>query len=316
MSDARALWYVGGGRVEARDVALPANAAGHVSARAVFSALSRGTERLVFEGRVPTSEYNRMRCPHQEGAFPFPVKYGYAWVGETEGGRRIFALHPHQDRIVVPATSVHFIPDGVPSRRATLAANAETALNTVWDARIGPGDRVLIVGGGVLGLLIARIAANIPGVATTVCDVDATRADVVRQLGAAFASPDVAPGEQDAVIHTSATAAGLDIALRAAGVEARVVEASWHGAGAIPVPLGADFHALRLQLISSQVGAIPADRRARWSNARRLATALELLKDDAFDAIITAEISFADAPQAIPKVLARGAPGLATVIRY
>lgn len=313
---ARALWYVGGGRAELRDAALAAPRPGEVAVRAHYSAVSRGTERLVIQGRVPVTEYDRMRCPHQGGAFPFPVKYGYALAGEIVGGGRVFVLHPHQDAVVVAAADAHPIPDGVPTRRATLAANTETALNVVWDARVAPGDRVLIVGGGVLGLLIARIAARVPGTRVTVVDIDADRAQTAKALGADFARPDAAPADQDVVIHTSATEAGLAVALRAAGVEARVVEASWHGDQAPRVPLGGAFHARRLQLISSQVGAVPADHRVRWSTSRRLAAALDLLKDDAFDALITGDLAFHEADRKIPDILADGAKGLATVLRY
>ncbi|MBM3516016.1 MAG: zinc-binding alcohol dehydrogenase [Alphaproteobacteria bacterium] len=322
MSDTKALWYVGGGRAELRDQPTPRAAAGEVVIRATWSALSRGTERLVIGGRVPASEHDRMRCPHQEGAFPFPVKYGYALAGEVVGGdpsrlgQRVFALHPHQSVCAVASASAHPIPDGVPSRRATLAANAETALNVIWDARVGPGDRMLIVGGGVLGLLIARIAAQIPGTLVTVCDTDAGRAAIAERMGARFALPATAPTDQDIVVHTSATTAGLETALAHAGVEARVVEASWHGDAKIGVSLGGAFHARRLQLISSQVGSVPADRRIRWTNARRIAAALELLADNVFDHLITGEIAFADAAIKVPAVLADRAPGLATVLKY
>jgi 2-desacetyl-2-hydroxyethyl bacteriochlorophyllide A dehydrogenase len=318
----RALWYVGGGRVELREAATPAASPGDVVVRAAYSALSRGTERLVLNGRVPASEHQRMRCPRQEGEFPYPVKYGYAVAGTVTAGdaarvgQRVFALHPHQDMFMVPGCDAHAIPESVPLRRATLAANAETALNVIWDAHVGPGDRVLVVGGGVLGLLIARLAIRIPGTLVTVCDTEPTRSAVVGELGAHFARPGSAPGDQDIVIHTSASEAGLALALASAGVEARVVEASWYGDRTPAIPLGEAFHARRLQLISSQVGSVPADRRARWPNARRLDAALQLLRDDALDALITAEYRFTDAPARVPAALADGAPGLCAVLDY
>lgn len=317
-----ALWYVADGRVEIRPVDVPQTEPQNVRVTARFSGVSRGTERLVFRGRVPASEHQRMRCPHQDGNFPFPVKYGYALVGViTDGptariGENVFLLHPHQREVCVPLADVHTLPAGVPPRRAALAANMETALNVVWDAGIAPGDRVLIVGAGVLGLLIAGIAARIPGTTVTVADIEPSRAAVASSLGAGFAASGNTPEDQDVVIHTSGTAEGLRLALTAAGVEARVVEASWYGDKDIAVALGGGFHARRLQLVSSQVGAVPPARRVRWSTARRMAKALELLRDDRYDALITGEIAFADAPTAVPEVLANGSAGLMAVLNY
>lgn len=311
MPKSEAIWYVGEGRTELRAVTLPATG---VKVTALYSGISRGTERLVFQGGVPASEHQRMRCPHQEGDFPFPVKYGYALVGKTETGEHAFVLHPHQREVVVGSEWLNILPKDLPPRRACLAANMETALNVVWDAHVAAGDRVVIVGGGVLGLLIAGIAARIPGTAVTVSDIDASRAAAAQKMGAAFAT--TPPRDQDIVIHTSASAAGLAVALSCAGTEARVVEASWYGDKAIAAPLGEAFHSRRLQLISSQVGSIPASHRARWSHARRMAMALDLLRDERFDALITGEIAFADAPEKIPNVLAGNAAGLMTLIRY
>ncbi|MBY0511852.1 MAG: zinc-binding alcohol dehydrogenase [Rhodospirillaceae bacterium] len=321
MPQSDALWYVADGRVETRAVDVPALHNGEVRVAARYSGVSRGTERLVLQGRVPPSEYERMRCPRQEGAFPFPVKYGYALAGVIEDGpkehlgRNVFLLHPHQRVLNAPRTDVHFLPKDVPLRRAALAANMETALNVIWDADVLPGDKVLIVGGGVLGLLIAGIAARIPGTTITVADTDATRAAAIEKMGAVFATPDNAPPEQDVVIHTSSSEDGLRTALRCAGTEARVVEASWFGNRAIAVPLGEAFHARRLQLVSSQVGAVPAARRARWTYARRMAAALDLLRDARFEALITNEIAFADAPAKLPAALTSNA-GFMTILTY
>jgi threonine dehydrogenase-like Zn-dependent dehydrogenase len=317
-----ALWYIADGRAELRPAAARTPNAGEVQIRALYSGISRGTERLVFRGRVPASEHQRMRCPYQDGNFPFPVKYGYALVGTVaEGplshiGRNVFVLHPHQREVCIDASSVHVLPDALPPRRAALSANMETALNIAWDARAMPGDRILIVGGGVLGLLTAGILAQLPGADVTVCDVDATRGAVTAKLGAKFAAPSNVPPDQDIVIHTSASAEGLKTALSSAGVEARVIEASWFGDRDIAVPLGEAFHARRLQLISSQVGAVPADRRVRWTYARRMSKAFELLCDERFDALITGEVAFDDAPDALPTILGDNASGLMTVLRY
>nr|WP_256515495.1 zinc-binding alcohol dehydrogenase [Alsobacter ponti] len=293
-----------------------------VQVRALWSGISRGTERLVASGRVPAAEHGRMRAPLQEGDFPFPVKYGYCAVGVAEGGpdaligRTVFCLHPHQDSFRAPAHLVQPLPAGLPARRAILAANMETALNATWDGGVGPADRVVVVGAGLVGLLVAYLCARMPGTEVTVVDVEAARAALAGSLGARFAAPADAPVDADVVFHASGAPAGLATAIGCAGFESRVVEMSWFGEGDVPAPLGGAFHSRRLRIVSSQVGHVAAARRARWTHARRLAAALDLLRDDALDALITEEVAFDDLPAAIPRILAERAPGLATAVRY
>ncbi|MGQ7794005.1 zinc-dependent alcohol dehydrogenase [Faunimonas sp. B44] len=308
--DATALWVVGPERAELRGEALRPPGEGELLVETLVSAISRGTERLVYEGRVPETERDRMRCPFQGGTFPFPVKYGYAAVGRVVDGaadlrdRTVFALHPHQDRFVIPAEAAIAVPADVPVERAVLGANMETALNIVWDAGIAPGDRVAIIGGGLVGLLTARLSARIPGTDVTVADVDAARAGPARTLGAGFAAPAELGDDFDVVVHASASEAGLRSALGAAGFEARVVEASWFGDAAPALPLGQAFHARRLSLVTSQVGSVPPARRARWTNRRRLETAMRLLADEALDVLVSGETRFADLPSDYGGILA------------
>ncbi len=319
---ARALWYVAPGVAELREAAIGAPKPGEVRVRTLFSGISRGTERLIFEGRLPESEWTRMRLPTQEGEFPYPVKYGYAAVGEVEVGpadlvgRTVFALHPHQDRFVVPAANVVPLPAGVAARRAVLAANMETALNVIWDSGASASDRVVVIGAGLVGLLIAALAARIPGAEVTAIDIEPARGALAQELGAAFATPDQAPGEADIVIHTSAQAAGLSLALELAGREGTIVEASWYGDAMVNLPLGGAFHSRRLRIVSSQVGTPPPTRRPRWNSRRRLEAALKLLADSRFDALLGEEIPFAELPRALPRVLAPKAPGVGAYIRY
>jgi threonine dehydrogenase-like Zn-dependent dehydrogenase len=319
---ARALWYVAPGKAELREAALPAPKPGEVLVRALYSGISRGTERLVFEGRLPQSEWTRMRLPAQEGEFPFPVKYGYAAVGEVEAGpaelvgKPVFALHPHQDRFVAAAEAVTAFPAYVPPRRAVLAANLETALNALWDSQASAGDRIVVIGAGLVGLLTTALAASLPGAEVTAVDIDRARASLVEMLGAEFASPANAPREADVVIHTSANPEGLALALDLAGREGTIVEASWYGNTQATLPLGGAFHSRRLKIVSSQVGSPPAFRRPRWNNRRRLETALRLLADARFDALLGEEIPFAELPAALPRVLAADAPGVGAYVRY
>lgn len=319
----RSLWYSGDGRIELRSGRVGPPPDGSALVRTLFSGVSRGTERLVLEGRVPESEWRRMRAPRQAGDFPGPVKYGYAAVGMVEAGprelvgRTVFALNPHEDRFEAPVKDLLVVPERLPPRRATLAANMETALNALWDCGAGACDRIVVVGAGVVGLLAAALAAKLPGARVTVIDVDDSRRGVVEALGAAFAHPKDAPRDVDVAFNASASASGLATALAAAGEEATVVELSWHGSDDVAVPLGRAFHARRLRLLSSQVGQVSPSRRPRWSARRRLAAALELLAADAtLDRLIDVEIPFERAPEELPARLAAGAEGLGVVLVY
>ena len=319
---ARAVWYARKGVAELRPAPLPRPQPGEALVRTLFSGISRGTERLVFNGAVGKSEWERMRGPNQEGAFPFPVKYGYCATGVVEEGprelvgRTVFCLHPHQDYFNVPAGALVPVPDGVPARRATLAANMETALNALWDGGAGPGDRIVVVGAGVVGLLVTSLASRLPGAEVTALDVDESRRPLVESLGGRFARPEQAPPDADIVFHCSATAAGLDTAIKCAGLEATIVEMSWYGDKAVSIELGGAFHSRRLRLVSSQVGLVAANRRPRWDYARRIEAAMRLLAVPALDALVAEEIAFEDAPRELPRILGPDAQGLAPVIRY
>ncbi len=321
---ARGLWYAKPGVVELRNAPLPGLEPGMAQVRALFSGVSRGTERLVLAGLVPEHERQRMRAPLQEGDFPFPVKYGYCSVGTVEAGpaelvgRHVFCLYPHQDVFQVPAGMAVPIPDGVSPRRATLAANMETALNALWDSGAGPADRIVVVGAGIVGLLVAYLAARLPGAEVIVIDPMEERRQIVEAFGCRFAAPGDQPAASnaDVVFHTSASQAGLATAIAAAGMEGTIVELSWYGDKRIAVPLGGAFHSQRLRLVSSQVGHVSAGRRIRWDYRRRMEAALRLLADDRLDALLTTEIAFVDAPAKLPALLAPDAPGLAPVIRY
>ncbi len=321
---ARSYWILEAGRGELRDERLPrirptSEPGGdddRVLVRTTASGVSRGTEALVHAGRVPRSEYERMRAPFQEGEFSFPVKYGYAAVGVIEGGpadrvgRTVFCLHPHQSRFVVPGTAALEVPALVTSRRAVLAANMETAINVIWDAQVGVGDRVAVVGAGVVGLLVAWLAARIPGTEVTVLDTNPARAPAAEALGVPFAAAADADEavsqvqDADVVVHASGNPEGVATALRLARMEGVVVEASWFGDRMAQLPLGGAFHARRLTLRASQVGRITPERAPGWSLQRRLALALELLVHRELDVLLTSDDDFDDIVEAMPRALA------------
>jgi 2-desacetyl-2-hydroxyethyl bacteriochlorophyllide A dehydrogenase len=319
---ASAFWTVEPGRGEIRTAKLEAPGPDEVLVQALCSGISRGTESLVFRGAVPPSQWTAMRCPFQEGEFPAPVKYGYASVGRVVSGpagldgKRVFCLHPHQDRYVVPADAVTPLPEALTDARGVLAANMETAVNALWDAAPRLGDRIAVVGAGVVGCLVAALAARIPGTRVELIDIDERRAAVASKLGCAFASPAQAAVDADLVIHASGSAAGLSTALGLAAFEATVVEMSWYGDRAVPAPLGEAFHSRRLTLRSSQVGAVATAQRARWTHRRRMALALDLLGDPVFDVLLSGECRFEELPATLARLASAPDGALCHVVTY
>jgi threonine dehydrogenase-like Zn-dependent dehydrogenase len=313
VTEARAFWTIAPGRGEIRAEMLAPASAQELRICTLISGISRGTEALVFAGRVPPSQYAVMRAPLMSGTFPFPLKYGYSAVGLTDDGARMFVLHPHQDIFNAPTAMCIAVPDAVPTARAALAANMETALNVLWDAAPLAGERMMVVGAGVVGLLIAALLARIPAATVTVVDVDVSRAALAQHYGCAFARSDVAPADQELIVHASGSEAGLCFALDRAAFEARVIEASWFGDYAPAVPLGEVFHSRRLRIVASQVGSIAAGMRGRRSHSERLAAAMDLLADPRFDALLEPPTAFEDLPQAMPRILSAG---LCHIITY
>jgi threonine dehydrogenase-like Zn-dependent dehydrogenase len=319
---ARSFWVAAPGKGEIRDEPVREPARDEVLVRTLHTGVSRGTETLVFRGGVPANQYAVMRAPYQEGEFPAPVKYGYLNVGVVDRGpadllgRTVFCLYPHQTRYVVPAGAVTVVPDAVPPARAVLAGTVETAVNALWDAGPLVGDRIAVVGGGMVGCSVAGVLARFPGAKVQLVDADPDRAAVAAALGVDFALPADAAGDCDVVFHSSATSAGLTRALELLAPEATVVELSWYGDRQVSVPLGEFFHSRRLIVKSSQVGGIAPARRGRRGYGDRLAIALDLLADPSFDALITGRSDFDDLPEVMPRLTDGDLPALCHLIDY
>jgi threonine dehydrogenase-like Zn-dependent dehydrogenase len=320
--EASAYWLREPGLGELRAVVLPRPGPDEALVRTTWTGISRGTEALVFRGGVPRSQWSQMRAPYQDGDFPGPVKYGYLNVGVVEDGpaslrgRTVFCLYPHQTAYVVPADALTLVPDDVPAERAVLTGTVETALNALWDAAPLLGDRVAVVGAGMVGCCVARLLQRIPGVDVTLVDVDPARAPVADALGVRFARPDDAPDGLDLVVHASATSAGLQRSLDLLGFEGTVVDLSWYGDHETSLSLGGAFHSRRLSVVSSQVGTVAQARRARRTPAERRATAVDLLRDPAFDALLSGRSAFADLPAVMAKLADGSLPALCHTIRY
>lgn len=319
---ASAFWLEapGSGALRQEDVDEPQP--GEVLVRTLHTGISRGTESLVFRGGVPAAEAERMRAPFQSGEFPAPVKYGYLNVGVVERGepclvgRTVFTLFPHQSAFVVPASAVAVVPDGVPARRAVLAGAVETAVNILWDASPLVGDRISVIGAGMIGCAVARLLSGMPGVDLAVVDLDRSKEAVCAGLGVRYAHPDDAPGERDLIIDTSGSAGGLQLALRSAAVEGEIIEASWFGDREVSLSLGAQFHSRRLTIRSSQVGMVAPRRRATRGTADRLALALRLLADPAFDALLTGRSPWPELPGVMAAIADGALPGLCHTIDW
>jgi threonine dehydrogenase-like Zn-dependent dehydrogenase len=321
-SEARAFWLREPGAGEIRPARLPDPGTGDVLVRTLRSGVSRGTETLVFRGGVPASQYDNMRAPFQDGDFPGPVKYGYLNVGVVERGpaalrgRTVFCLYPHQTAYVVPSRAVAVVPDDVPPQRAVLAGTVETAVNALWDAAPMVGDRIAVVGAGMVGCCVARLLGGFPGVRVTLVDIDPARAAVAQALGVDFALPADAEGGRDLVVHTSATSAGLQQSLDLLAPEGTVIELSWYGDAEARLSLGGAFHSGRLAIRASQVGAISPARRERRTGSERLALALDLLRDPAFDALITGSSRFDELPDVMSRLAAGTLPALCHTVTY
>jgi threonine dehydrogenase-like Zn-dependent dehydrogenase len=263
-----------------------------------------------------------MRAPFQEGDFPAPVKYGYLSVGTVEHGpaelrgRTVFCLYPHQTAYVVPAGSVSVVPEDVPPARAVLAGTVETAVNALWDARPLLGDRITVVGAGMVGCCAARLLSRFPAVQVTLLDVDPGRAEVAAALGVEFAQPADAAGGQDLVVHASATSAGLQRSLELLAPEGTVLDLSWYGDTEVRLTLGGAFHSGRLGIRASQVGTLSPARSGGRTTADRLALALELLRDPAFDVLVTGNSPFSELPDVMARLAAGSLPALCHTITY
>ena len=320
--EASAFWVREPGEGEIRPVRLLEPGAGEVTVRTLRSGISRGTETLVFRDSAPESQYAAMRAPFQEGNFPGPVKYGYLNVGVVEQGppdlrgRTVFCLYPHQTAYVVPAQAVVPVPDDVPPERAVLAGTVETAVNALWDAAPLVGDRVTVVGAGMVGCCVSRLLARFPGVEVTVVDTDPAKAEVAQELGALFASPSEAAGGRDLVVHASATSTGLQLSLDLLAPEGVVLDLSWYGDAEVRLSLGGAFHSGRLGIRASQVGTVSPARRGSRTHADRLALALELLRDPGFDALITGVSPFDELPALMSKLAEGQLPALCHTVSY
>lgn len=318
----RACWHLTGGQSLIREEPLPPLEEGKCQVDALFSLISTGTERLIALGQVPRELFPQMKVPYMGGDFSFPIKYGYSLVGTVTtdnhpyAGKTVHLLHPHQSSCIVASQDLFVVPDEIPAKRAILASNLETALNAVWDAQISIGDKVLVIGFGIIGSLVARVLSMIGAVEVVVQDIDLRRRNLAEQMG--FWTQDIGTEgiSFDAVFHTSASESGLQAAIDQVGFEGKIIELSWYGNKSVSIQLGGDFHSQRKQIISSQVSHLPPYHSRRWNYRRRKEVVFELLKQPAFDAHLTAETRFEDLPKVFSTLREGTNKELAWVVKY
>ncbi len=304
------------------------------------SAISAGTEMLIFQGRFPEGMAVDATLPTYDGQrLAYPLAYGYSSVGTVTAagpqadpawvGRRVFAFQPHQSHFAVPADELIRVPADVADVDAVFLATMETAVNLVMDGRPVIGERVLVLGQGIVGLLATALLAQFPLKALTVRERWPLRRQAALDLGAQAAwSGDEADGAApaadgadrsdgfDLVYELSGQPAMLDAAIAAAGFHGRIVVGSWYGAKTAPVDLGGRFHRNRLRLISSQVSTLAPEFSGRWSKARRLDTAWEQIARVGPSRLISHRFGIEDAQAAYEQVDARPGETLQVLLTY
>lgn len=322
----RELWFVGPGEVEIR-VGQPAPPLGdgQVLVRGLYSGISQGTEMLLYRGEGP-QDFDPSLFDGDTTSL-YPRRYGYSWVGEVvqsraptiSPGQRIFCLRPHGDRHVIDVGQLRVLPDDIPSVRATLAANFETALNVVWDAGIALGDQVVVMGAGIVGLLVVYLAKRAGAFRVQVVEPSSRRREAAVSLGAdvAIAPADDEPrGDADVVIEATGDPRSLDRAVLHAGEESTVLVASFYGKRRAAVGLGVEFHRRRLQLKASQVSRLPSTKGPRWTVDRRWASVLALLSDQRLDDLLDPPVPFAEAESVFARLAASSTASLQTTFAY
>lgn len=287
-------WTEAPGQGNWRQVPTPnTESADQLRIRTTASAVSKGTETLVHHGDVPPRIADLMRAPHQLGDFSFPVSYGYLAVGVVDQGpepwlgTRVFGLLPHHSHHIVTPDDINPIPAGIADHRALLAGAVETGINILWQQPPRYGDRLTIIGAGMIGAATALLASTFPLDRLEVLETNPARRELLTSWGLTALAPEDASDDSDIVLHVSGTEAGLTRALEITGDDGTIVEASWYGEHTPSVPLGADFHARRLRIVASQVGQVAAGQRARRTTRQRMQLALNALHDDRFDDLIT-----------------------------
>jgi 2-desacetyl-2-hydroxyethyl bacteriochlorophyllide A dehydrogenase len=332
VSVAAAVWFPRARSVELRTEELAETGPDEVRVRATLSAISHGTEMLVYRGEVDRDL--ALDLPTLAGGYGFPLKYGYASVGRAVGlgrqvrglreGDLVFALHPHQDEYVVSESLVRRLPDRTTPEQGVFLANLETAINVVLDAKPRLGEVVAVFGQGIVGLLVTQLLRR-SGARSIAVEPSALRRSFAERCGAEAA---ITPGDgallrsltggrgADIAIDASGSPAALQEAIDCVAPEGTVVVCSWYGEKPVPLDLGGSFHRGRVRLVSSQVGRIDPALAPRWDRERRLGLAVDLLGELVLAELITHRFPFARASEAYALLDGRDSETLQVVLDY
>lgn len=322
----KSLWHTSNSTSEIRESTILDQE--KVLVKSLYSLISLGTERLIALGNVPKELQESMTVPYQEGHFDFPIKYAYSLVGivmtkdHPLTNKRVHLLHPHQDYCFVKEQDLFVVPEEVDLQTATLASNVETALTAAWDSGASFGDKVLVVGFGLIGSLVARLIDDIPGTEVMIFETDIAKINLAQKLGFQNVinpksdNPKRISPPFDIAFHCSATSKGLQSCIDYTGFESKIIELSWYGSKAININLGSTFHRLRKQLISSQVSNLPMDRKGRWDYKRRKTVVFNLLKNPIFKHHISQTLKFASVPKFFDQLRQGEVSELGVIISY
>jgi 2-desacetyl-2-hydroxyethyl bacteriochlorophyllide A dehydrogenase len=326
----RSLWFVGAGRVDFRDEGVGPPSTGEALVQTLYSAISPGTEMLVYRQQVPADMPVDESIGALAGTFTYPLKYGYAAVGrvvalgpEVEAAwrdRMVFAFNPHETHFVAATRDLIPLPDDVDAETALFLANMETAVNFLLDGAPLVGERVVVLGQGVVGLLTTALLARLPLATLTTFDLYPLRRSASVSLGA-HASLDPADAlptalDADLTYELSGSPATLDLAIAVTGFGGRIIVGSWYGEKRTQLDLGGRFHRSRLRLSSSQVSTLTPELLARWTKARRLGVAWDMLRRVEPARFITHRIPFHDAPQAYDRLDHHPADCIQVILTY
>ena len=331
---ARALWFTAPRTAALREETVSSPGPGEVRVETIASAVSAGTEMLVYRGEVP--EDLPLDLPTLEGSYAFPIKFGYAAVGyildtgpdveHLSSGDPVFVHHPHQEILIIPASMPVGLPGDLDPPLGVFAANLETALNVVHDTPVRLGETALVFGQGVVGLLVARLLKLAGAGPVIVVDPIERRRKLALVAGADDAFEPEGLNERvmeitggrgaDVAVETSGSGAALQSAIDTVATEGTVVVASWYGTKPITLALGGRFHRGRVRLRSSQVGRLNPELSPRWGKVRRMETVLGLLDRLDLGDLISHRIPFERAPEAYRLLDERPGEAVQVVFTY
>lgn len=286
------LWFTAPHRVEVREAALPAPAPEQVLVKTRYSAVSTGTELLAYRGQLPCAIALDSSLKALQQPSDYPLQYGYACVGEVQqtgsavdpswNGRQVFSFQPHASHFLAHPDELKTVPDGLPAQAAVFLPNMETAVNLVQDGRPLIGERVVVLGQGIVGLLLTALLARHPLGSLVAVEGRPERQELARRLGANMVvSPEEAAGAAtgaDLIYEVSGQPEALNLAIDLSGYASRIVIGSWYGSKAAPVDLGGAAHRNRLQLITSQVSTVDPALSGRWDKERRFGLVWEMIR--------------------------------------